>query len=142
MGDATASNLIEIAPPCRNHPEVGSRGCCGRCEQPYCADCLVRIAGRVLCGPCKQAALRDLRRRAAAPDREAEEALHFALMGLVPCFSWLVLPFATARSVRALADYRRSPGKPGRWKALASLGISLAVLAAWLIGGLAWAVLR
>ncbi len=48
--------------PCVNHPEVqDGLNRCGRCRQPFCADCLVEIKGQSLCADCKVEQVQDLK---------------------------------------------------------------------------------
>lgn len=102
----------------------------------------MRIAGRELCERCKQAAVRDICRRSGPRDREAEEALVLALMGVVPFFAPLVWPFAMVRSIAVQAQYRRDPDRPGAWKSRLAVGVCLVTLAAWILGGAAWVLLH
>ena len=46
---------------CRNHGEVteGVQLCTG-CRQPFCADCMIPIEGRLYCGECKRERILDV----------------------------------------------------------------------------------
>jgi uncharacterized RDD family membrane protein YckC len=46
---------------CTNHPEVAEDIVrCLRCQQPFCADCVVMLRGYWYCGPCKDEQVRDI----------------------------------------------------------------------------------
>lgn len=47
---------------CANHPDVPDATLCDQCRRPFCEDCYVVVAGRALCGACKQDAVRKLER--------------------------------------------------------------------------------
>lgn len=47
---------------CANHPDVPEATLCDECGRPVCEDCYVVVAGRALCGACKQQAVRRLER--------------------------------------------------------------------------------
>ena len=45
---------------CVNHPAVTDGLVrCSRCSQRFCVNCIVRIGGKALCGPCKNKWVRD-----------------------------------------------------------------------------------
>lgn len=109
---------------CAGHPHAAAERECPQCGRPFCGDCLVEIAGLVLCGGCKWLYIRDLQRRAFARDTEANDALILSLLGvaLCPC---LLTPLALVKGWRALRRIDALPERPERWKALAALGISI-----------------
>jgi hypothetical protein len=41
------------ADSCLNHDEAAPAGLCAACKLPFCALCVVSLAGQTLCGPCK-----------------------------------------------------------------------------------------
>ncbi|GEM_PF-3417313 len=48
--------------PCTNHPEADLVAYCAGCTKAFCANCLVVLDGKNLCGPCKAKAVRRLER--------------------------------------------------------------------------------
>ncbi|MBI2194631.1 MAG: YIP1 family protein [Planctomycetes bacterium] len=48
--------------PCVNHPLVADIAQCAQCGKALCADCVVTLEGRELCGPCKNQAVRIVQR--------------------------------------------------------------------------------
>jgi len=55
---------------CINHPEVAEVTRCDECRRPCCDDCYVLVAGRALCGRCKDEAVRRLQRGGMLSDNE------------------------------------------------------------------------
>lgn len=47
---------------CAHHPDVPEATLCDQCRLAVCEDCYVVVAGRALCGACKQDAVRRLER--------------------------------------------------------------------------------
>lgn len=123
---------------CRNHREREAEARCALCEMPFCGDCLVELRGRIVCGRCKPAALREARRRVGRRDRPAEEALVLALIGIVPCLVPFVAPLALLKGMAALRPYRQDPALPNRWKAVTAIAISGAALVLWGAGLARW----
>lgn len=120
---------------CSFHRDRGGSGRCQVCARPYCEDCLVSIRGRRVCAVCKPAALRDLRRRNGPLDRDADEALAFSLIGIVPFLVPVVAPIALWKGLVVLRAYHRNPLLPNRWKAVTAVGLSAGalVLAAFIV---------
>lgn len=48
--------------PCVNHPEAPETARCAACQKPLCANCVITLEGRPLCGPCKAQAVRQIER--------------------------------------------------------------------------------
>ena len=48
--------------PCANHPDAPEAARCAGCANPFCANCLVVLEGRSLCGACKAQAVRQVER--------------------------------------------------------------------------------
>jgi hypothetical protein len=55
---------------CANHPERAEATLCDGCSRPCCEDCYVVVAGRALCGACKDAAVRRLERGEPLSERD------------------------------------------------------------------------
>jgi len=51
---------------CANHPEAAESTRCAACRKPLCPNCVVDLEGRLLCGPCKAQAVRQMERGSAA----------------------------------------------------------------------------
>lgn len=61
-------------------------------------------------------------------DRDADEALAFSLIGVVPFLVPVVAPIALWKGLMVLRAYRRDPSLPNRWKAVTAVGLSAGAL--------------
>jgi hypothetical protein len=98
---------------------------------PFCEDCLVELRGRRVCAGCKPAALREIRRRTGAPDRQANEALTFSLIGLVPCLVPFLGPVGLLKGIAALRAHAANPNLESRGKAIAAIAVAAVALVLW-----------
>ncbi len=71
---------------CFNHPETPLQEACSACEVPFCADCLVKLHGKPMCGPCKNYHLRS-RQRGPSVSVMAVMASLVALVGIPISFT-------------------------------------------------------
>src|SRR6266446_3071863 len=60
---------------CLHHPQISLTERCARCEESFCANCLVEVLGQRICGTCRDARVRELEageaRRSGAGDFRA-----------------------------------------------------------------------
>lgn len=113
---------------CTYHGDALGAFRCQVCARPFCENCVVSIRGRRVCAECKPTALRDLRRRTGPLDRDADEALAFSLIGVVPFLVPIVAPIALCKGLMVLRVYHRNPSLPNRWKAVTAVVLSAGVL--------------
>ena len=120
---------------CFNHQRRPKSEACAECEQGFCADCLVKVQGKLVCGPCKNF----LARRSELPATAttiANASLIITLIAgpLMICFlltspgstpmrilSWVsLLPqlLALGLGVWALRDAEKENKGGGQWAAI------------------------
>jgi hypothetical protein len=89
---------------CRNHGAVTAEDRCAGCMEPFCANCLVTVRGRKYCSSCKVMAVGDrmpaVESAAAIPCTEANEALKYALIGII-FFGLILEPVAFFKGMQA-----------------------------------------
>ena len=88
---------------CRNHPSVEAIDRCTGCAEPFCGDCLINIGGKRYCGSCKVLAIQGqpaIVEEATIPCKEADEALKYALIGII-CFGIVLEPVAISKALKA-----------------------------------------
>ena len=126
--DAVSTSIPGEMPAlaCVNHPHVATSERCARCAQPFCGDCLVPILGQSLCANCKGLCVRDIQRQAAVPDRQAQDALMYSLVGMFLCV--FLHPIAIMKGVQALQRHKGDSGWPDRWKAITAVALSSVML--------------
>jgi hypothetical protein len=90
---------------CFNHQDVPPAHTCPDCGEKFCADCLVTLLGRTLCGPCKNF---QLRQRQRAPNISIAAVLA-PIIALVSAPGAVLFLFATAGS---MAEGRRGTTSP------------------------------
>ncbi len=131
---------------CRNHPEVAAADRCAGCMEPFCGNCLVTVRGRRYCGGCKVMALggsagvvagalpaAPVFEAATEPCPEANEALKYALIGLL-CFGIILEPIAINKALKARKMIAANPNLTGSGKATAALIIATIGLVLWVLG--------
>lgn len=121
---------------CRNHPGVEAKDRCSGCQEPFCGNCLVSVRGRSYCASCKVMALggqTPVFEQATEPCAEANEALKYALIGLI-CFGIILEPIAISKALKARKMIEANPNLTGSGKATAALIIAIIGLALWIIG--------
>ncbi len=120
---------------CQNHVGAPASGRCVACGQPFCSVCLVEVGGQSYCAGCKTKALGSpavaVAERGDIPCREADEALKYALIGIV-CFGIVLEPYALSLALRARSFIAANPRYAGSsGKATAALVISIVMLVLW-----------
>lgn len=121
---------------CRHHPGVAATDRCAGCMEPFCPNCLVNVRGRSYCGSCKVMAVRGdgpVFEQLTEPCKEADEALKFALIGLL-CFGIVLEPMAINKALKAKKMITANPNLTGSGKATAALIIGIVGLALWVLG--------
>jgi len=53
---------------CPNHPDVAADQVCSSCGKSFCKDCVIEIGGQILCAPCKEEKIRDMKSGTGGPD--------------------------------------------------------------------------
>jgi uncharacterized RDD family membrane protein YckC len=53
---------------CPNHPDVTADQVCSSCGKSFCKDCVIEIGGQILCAPCKEEKIRDMKSGTVGPD--------------------------------------------------------------------------
>jgi len=100
---------------CLNHDETASANSCADCRLPFCSDCLVSLAGAMLCGPCKNFRLR-------AQTRSAQVS-GLAIVALVVAFA--SGPVAFCLSMMPLDRQHNPEGSIGLMIVFAFMGMLL-----------------
>jgi hypothetical protein len=120
---------------CKNHPDVAAVDRCAGCAEPFCPNCLVDIQGKKYCGSCKVMAIQGqpVAEAATMPCKEADEALKFALIGLI-CLGIILEPIAISKALKARKMIAMNPQLTGSGKATAALIIAIVGLLLWLLG--------
>jgi hypothetical protein len=98
--------------------------------EPFCANCLVAVRGRKYCSSCKVMAVGDrmpMVEVATVPCAEADEALKYALIGIL-CFGPILEPLALFKAIQAKKLIAANPVLSGSGKATAALVISCVIL--------------
>jgi hypothetical protein len=124
---------------CRNHLAAPAEDRCAGCMEPFCANCLVTVRGRKYCSSCKVMAVGDrmpMVEMATIPCEEANEALKYALIGIV-CLGFILQPIALVKAIQAKKLIAANPALTGSGKATAAMVISCVVLGLYAIGILA-----
>src|SRR5450432_3836516 len=108
---------------CTNHPAVAEGvTSCVRCNNPFCADCLVRFEGRPFCTGCKAEQLADIR---SGVNRSGEQLAgigrRFAAIFLDSCITQIPLAalFPAAVGMTAIMSAAARP----RWQSLITVGL-------------------
>jgi len=122
---------------CKNHPTVTAVDRCAGCAEPFCPDCLVEMQGQKYCASCKTMALRGgapaVPEEATIPCKEADEALKYALIGIL-CFGIILEPVAISKALKARKMIAMNPRLTGSGKATAALIMGIVLLILWVIG--------
>jgi hypothetical protein len=122
---------------CKNHPTVPAADRCAGCAEPFCSDCLVDIQGQKYCASCKVLALQGkppvFVEEATVPCKEADEALKYALIGII-CFGIILEPIALSKALKAKKMIALNPRLTGSGKATAATIISIIMLVVWVLG--------
>jgi hypothetical protein len=112
---------------CINHPQVPAAQPCDQCRRPFCANCLVELQGRQICGACKETVLRDMQRRGTTADRDGHDAMVMSIVGIL-CFGLILEPMALYKGIKALQRHNQDPSLPDRWKAITAISIASVAL--------------
>jgi hypothetical protein len=124
---------------CFNHQRRPRVEACAECEEGFCADCLVRFHGELLCGPCKNFRARRQELPPVASSIASASLIISLIAGpLMMCLllaspgngamrvlSWLsLLPqvLALGLGIWALRDAERERKSGGQWVALTGVG--------------------
>lgn len=120
---------------CKNHPDVLADSRCGGCQEAFCPNCLIEIEGKKYCGSCKVMALKGpvVIEEATLPCKEADEALKYALIGLI-CFGIVLEPMALVKANNAKKMIALNPRLTGAGKATAAQIIAIVGLILWILG--------
>jgi hypothetical protein len=120
---------------CRNHPEIEAVGRCAGCAEPFCAHCLVNVAGQQYCTDCKVLALRGKSIPAIAvvgepttPCKTASEALTYAIVAIIAlffCLGFIFGPIAVYKAWKAKREIAEDPDLQGSGKAAAAMIIGI-----------------
>ncbi len=125
---------------CKNHPTIAAVDRCSGCAEPFCPDCLVEIHGQKYCGSCKVMALQGqpavLVEEATIPCKEANEALTYAIVGIIFC-GIILEPIALSKAAKAKKMIALNPRLSGSGKATAATVIGVVMLGLWVLGILA-----
>jgi hypothetical protein len=120
---------------CRNHLAAPAEDRCAGCMEPFCANCLVTVRGRKYCSSCKVMAVGDrmpMVEVATMPCPEADEALKYALIGIV-CLGFILQPIALVKAIQAKKLIAANPALTGSGKATAAIVISCVILSLYAI---------
>lgn len=122
---------------CKNHPGVESVARCTGCQESFCSNCLVEIAGKHYCGSCKIMAIEGrpapvVERIQTEECKDAKEALIYALVGIV-CLGIILEPIAIIKALSAKKELSVDPNLSGAGKANAALIIASITLILWII---------
>ncbi len=123
---------------CKNHPEVEAVDRCAGCAESFCGNCLVEIQSQKYCGACKTIALRGaapIIEEATIPCKEADEALKYAIAGLI-CCGIILEPVAISKALKARQMMSLNPRLTGSGKATAALIIGIVGFLLWILGTL------
>jgi hypothetical protein len=124
---------------CKNHPEVLAADRCAGCAEPFCGDCLVNVGGKNYCGACKVLAIQGqpaIVEEATLPCKEADEALKYAIVGLL-CCGIILCPIGISKALNAKKMIALNPRLTGAGKATAALIIGWVGLALFVLGMIA-----
>ena len=120
---------------CKNHPDAAAEARCAGCQESFCSNCLVEMGGKQYCGSCKVMAVRGtpVVEEATLPCKEADEALKYALIGIV-CFGIILEPMALSKASKAKKMMALNPRLTGAGKASAAQIIGVVALILWVLG--------
>ena len=119
---------------CRNHEGVPAEDRCTGCAEPFCAHCLVTVAGRKYCSACKVMAVKGPP-QVTDGNMECEEAgkaLLYACIGIF-CFGIILGPMAISKAVQARKLIADDPRLSGLAKANVGFVLGIMVLFFWLL---------
>lgn len=129
-------------PGCMTHPLAPAEGPCAGCARPYCANCLVEIMGRRLCAECKARVVGSVEQRKP----QHPYALWAVLVPLIGYFTVCLVPVLCPIGIylghRVVREVDEDPRLSGRSAGLAGMVLGAALLANFLLAGLAVLVLR
>lgn len=120
---------------CKNHPGIPAADRCAGCAETFCRNCLVTVGGQNYCASCKVMAVqgRPMYEQATVPSATADEALKYALIGII-CFGIILEPMAIAKALKAKKEIAADPMLTGDGKATAALVIGIVGLVLWVLG--------
>ena len=124
---------------CTNHASAEGAVTCAACRLPFCPDCTIVFRGASHCGPCKNSVVRYSLVQAGFT--RPRTALLFSLVGLVPCLTLFLQPFAIYHASQSLTQIGRDPALPGKGMAISAMIIGIADLTLVLLGGIMFIVL-
>ncbi len=116
---------------CVNHPSVTATKKCQGCGGDFCENCVVTLAGQVLCANCKTGQVRGLQ-QAQIAYKLPGEALKYAIVGIF-CFGFILAPVAIYKAAKALRQTSDNPTLPGRGKAVAAMVVGIGALVLWVV---------
>lgn len=116
---------------CINHPDTSAHANCAHCLKAFCANCLVELQGRTLCGNCKNSVARAVQ-SAPTAFKEPRDALIAAIVGIF-CFQPIISPYALYKGIKVLRMIRLNPSLPGKGMAITAVVVSSVITALSLI---------
>ena len=119
---------------CRNHEGVPAEDRCTGCAEPFCAHCLVTVAGIKYCSACKVMAVKGPP-QVTDGNMECEEAgkaLLYASIGIF-CFGIVLGPMAIAKAVEARKMIAADPRLSGLAKANVGFVLGIMAFFLWLL---------
>ncbi|MGD1020915.1 MAG: DUF4190 domain-containing protein [Verrucomicrobiia bacterium] len=118
---------------CKNHPDVSAFDNCAGCAQPYCAFCLLVIAGKRYCSECVPAARKEHPIvEESRPCELADEALKCAITGVF-FFGFVVGVVAIYKAIKAREIIAYNPHLTGSGKAIAAIVIGVFAIVVWVL---------
>ena len=126
---------------CFNHQRRPKIGVCAECEQTFCADCLAKFRGELMCGPCKNFESRRAELPAVASTMANASLIITLIAGpLMMCFllwqpgsapmhiasllSLLPQMLALGLGIWALRDAEKEKKGGGQWVAVTGVAVS------------------
>src|SRR4030095_3701036 len=119
---------------CRNHEGTPAEDRCTGCAEPFCAHCLVTVAGRKYCAACKVMNIKgppQLKDGTMACE-EAGKALTYAIIGIF-CVGFILGPMAIAKAMEARRLIAEDPRLTGLAKANVGLVLGIMALLFWVL---------
>lgn len=114
---------------CPRHPAAEASLACASCRNAFCADCVVKFRGHVMCGPCKNRSVAfEINSASFSTPRTA---MVWSLVGFFLC--GLPAIVGLMQGFEALRRTREHPELPGRPLAVVAVVVGFLAVGLWFL---------